>query len=304
LTGYDNGSGMHVANAFDESYRPTGITAGTNLDLSYTLDPIGNVTAITDALDASLSQSFGYDDLYRLTSASGVFGSVGYTYDKVGNRLTRTADGQTDTYQYLAGTSRLQEITGANPKSFTFDAAGNMTGAGGNAYVYNQNSRLIRATNASGSLGDYVYSASGQRIKTTTANGTTIFHYDMAGNLIGESTVGGDFIAAYIYLGSLRLAAVAATEADEIAVTVTPSEGRTLSGINVYAFTESGAYTGKSAVTDASGKAAFDPDDPGRRQLPVPGRLSHRSVLVRNNFPARYPVPRGSSLPKSRSPFR
>jgi RHS repeat-associated protein len=261
LTGYDNGSGMHVANAFDESYRPTGITAGTNLDLSYTLDPIGNVTAITDALDASLSQSFGYDDLYRLTSASGVFGSVGYTYDKVGNRLTRTADGQTDTYQYLAGTSRLQEITGANPKSFTFDAAGNMTGAGGNAYVYNQNSRLIRATNASGSLGDYVYSASGQRIKTTTANGTTIFHYDMAGNLIGESTVGGDFIAAYIYLGSLRLAAVAATEADEIAVTVTPSEGRTLSGINVYAFTESGSYTGKSAVTDASGKAAFDPDD-------------------------------------------
>lgn len=125
-----------------------------------------------------------------------------------------------------------------------------MTAAGGTSYVYNQNNRLIQATDAGGVLGDYMYSANGQRIKTTTVNGTTIFHYDLAGNLIGESTVAGDFIAAYIYLGPLRLAGVATSLLDEIEVVVTTSEGRNLSGISVYAFTESGVYTGKTINRD------------------------------------------------------
>jgi RHS repeat-associated protein len=261
LTEYTNGNGIQVTSSFDENYRPTGITAGTAMDLAYTLDAVGNVTAITDALDSTRSQSFGYDDLYRITSASGVYGTVGYTYDQTGNRLTRMIDDQTDTYQYLSGTGRLQAITGTNPGSFTFDAAGNMTASSGTSYVYNQNNRLIRATDAAGTLGEYVYSANGQRIKTTTANGTTIFHYDQAGNLIGESTLAGDFIAAYIYLGLQRLAAAAATPVDEVAVMVTTSEGSVLAGINVYAFTENGAYTGKSAVTDESGKAGFTLED-------------------------------------------
>ena len=54
---------------------------------------------------------------------------------------------------------------------------------------------------------------------------------------------------------------MAATVVDEITVMVTTSEGRTLSGIPVYAFTECGTYTGKSAITDASGKATFNPDE-------------------------------------------
>ena len=86
------------------------------MDLAYTLDPVGNVTTITDAMDDAGSQSFGYDDLYRLTSANGVYGAVSFTYDKIGNRLTRTVNGQTDTYQYTDGTSRLQVITGALPE--------------------------------------------------------------------------------------------------------------------------------------------------------------------------------------------
>ena len=261
LTGYDTGNGTHIASAYDSSYRITGITAGSLMDLDYTLDPAGNITGIVDGIDAAKNQTFGYDNLYRLTGATGIYGAIDYTYDKVGNRLTRTENGQTGTYQYIPGTNRLQQITGANPQSFTIDPAGNMTSAGSKSYIYNQNNRLIEAREGAAVLGNYTYNANGQRIIKTTADGTVILHYDIAGNIIGESTPGGDFTANYIYLGSLRLAAVLATSLDEFTVSVITSEGKGLSGIKVYAFTESGAYTGKRATTDETGKAMFNPEE-------------------------------------------
>jgi YD repeat-containing protein len=56
---------------------------------------------------------YGYDALYRLTSASGgPAGSTSYTYDPVGNRLTRTRGGVATTYAYDArGLSRVLQAT-------------------------------------------------------------------------------------------------------------------------------------------------------------------------------------------------
>jgi hypothetical protein len=47
----------------------------------------------------------------------------------------------------------------------------------------------------------------------------------------------------------------------EITVKVSTSLGSELSGLRIYAFTELGSYTGKSAVTDGTGTALFDPTD-------------------------------------------
>jgi len=44
-------------------------------------------------------------------------------------------------------------------------------------------------------------------------------------------------------------------------VNVETSKGIALSGLNVYAFTESGSYTGTNATTDTNGTAIFDPED-------------------------------------------
>jgi len=221
LAGYDAGGATRVDTAYVMRYRLTGIAAATLLEREYTRDAVGNVTGIADRLDPDRSRTFGYDDLYRLTSAAGVYSTISYTYDDVGNRLTRTQNGQTDTYQYLAGTNRLEQINGLNPQSFTYDAAGNPTSRGTKSFVYNQNNRLIRVSE--------------------------------------NNTVTGDFSAVYIYLGSQRLAVVAATALEEFGVTVTTSEGRTLAGLNVYAFTAAGSYTGHKAVTDEAGRAVFDP---------------------------------------------
>jgi YD repeat-containing protein len=84
LTGYDAGGTIRIDQAYDSRFRLTGINAGTLMNRDYAFDPVGNVTRITDGLDPTRSLSFGYDDHYRLTSATGVYGTINYTYDEVG----------------------------------------------------------------------------------------------------------------------------------------------------------------------------------------------------------------------------
>lgn len=257
LTEMTLGNGMTQTRNYDQLYRAASRQVTGFQDLTYSLDAVGNITGITDQITAAASQTFGYDDLYRLTSATGVYGSIGYTYDKVGNRLTRTLDGQTDAYAYEPGTHKLTGVTGPGQQTFGYDAAGNVTSKNTQALTYNLNNRLIRITNQGTTVGDYVYNGKGQRIKKSVGSDTTIYHYDLAGNLIGESEVTGVFTAQFIYLGAERLAAVAPTVVSEIEVQVSTDAGRNLAGIKVYAFTDTGAYTGKSSTTGDEGKAAF-----------------------------------------------
>ena len=252
------GNGTVLNQAFDLLYRPEGIVAEALLDFGYNTDAAGNITAITDNLDSEKNRSFQYDALNRLIQATGVFGTIGYAYDKVGNRLSRTIDGETDTYTYESGKNRLSEITGVNPKSFTYDANGNTTVSGSQTLTYNQNDRLIKVAENSTVKGEYTYNGNGQRVKKVSGGETVIYHYDRFGNLIGESTADGTFTREYIYLNSMRLAAFASESThNEIIVTVTTDDGLNLAGLKVYAFTETGSYTGKYAITDEFGEAEF-----------------------------------------------
>ncbi len=260
-TGLNYGNGIFVNSAFDQDYRPTGIVAGDLQNLSYTLDPAGNITGIADNLDPSKNQTFGYDDLYQLTSASGVYGAITYTYDNVGNRLSRTMNGQAEAYAYQEGTNKLQEITGLNPTTFAYDGNGNVTGIGAKTLTYNQNNRLIQVTEGMIDQGTYVYNGNGQRIKKVSSNATTIYLYDLSGNIMAESTPDGELLSTYVYLNGNRLAAITENISQDVTVSVTTSKGWKLSGVRVYAFTESGAYTGLYATTDEEGLAVFSKED-------------------------------------------
>jgi len=55
------------------------------MDLTYLYDPIGNAETITDALDLLNNRSLGYDDINRLTSATGQWGDYTYTYNGRGD---------------------------------------------------------------------------------------------------------------------------------------------------------------------------------------------------------------------------
>jgi RHS repeat-associated protein len=261
LKGLSYGNGIVLSQSYDQRYRLTGLQAGAVLDFAYSRDGVGNITGITNNLDTTRSQSFGYDALDRVQSATGIYGSIGYSYDRVGNRLTGTLNGQVETYTYLSGTNRLVEVAGAGATSFSYDANGAVTGVGANGFVYGQNSRLIQATASGSPVGEYTYNGSGQRVVKRASGETTIFHYDKDGNLIAESGADGTFLSSFVYLGAMRLARIEPGQQTGLTVQVETSKGKRPSGLNVYGFTEGGSYTGRHAATDTDGIARFQPED-------------------------------------------
>ncbi|MGI9302296.1 MAG: RHS repeat-associated core domain-containing protein [Gammaproteobacteria bacterium] len=199
------GNGVPVTHTYDLDYRQTHIDSGSVQSLGYTYDDAHNITDITNNLDSSRNQTFGYDDLDRLTSASGIYGTVAYDYDAVGNRASRTADGNADTYAYDSFSNRLLSITGPNADVLGYDNAGNVTQTNGVTYSYDDTNRVIQA-NVSGSETGYTYNGKGERVVKSTPAQTTVFHYDLEGNLIAETTVTGQTQREYIYLDGRRLA--------------------------------------------------------------------------------------------------
>ena len=204
--GMDTGSGGTVSNIFDEAGRLTVANPGAPKERTYTYDDIGNLTGVSAPNTPRYNRTFGYDALNRLEHAEGPFGTIDFTYDGVGNRLTKVTNGDTEAYTYFTGTNRIQEITG--PVGYTYDATGNITGIGNKVLTYNQNNRLIRVEENNDILGEYTYNGLGQRVIKEVDGVTTVFHYDFNGNIIAESDLDGNFTTEYLYNGKGRVALV------------------------------------------------------------------------------------------------
>ncbi len=117
-------------------------------DLSYAFDNVGNVKTLTDASTTGTNtQSFVYDDLYRLTQSTGAgYGTISYQYDAIGN-MTQKGD-LTLTYP-SAGSARPHAVKTAIRNSQTvytpaYDANGNMTQKGSQALQYDYENRLVQ----------------------------------------------------------------------------------------------------------------------------------------------------------------
>ncbi|HEY6871846.1 MAG TPA: RHS repeat-associated core domain-containing protein [Geobacteraceae bacterium] len=205
ITGLTYGNGLACAISYDNQYRPTSITTGALQSLSYSYDGNANITAITNNLDNTKNKSYSYDALDRLTGGTGPWGTVSWTYDPVGNRLTQADNTGTSTYVYQPGSNRLATISGAIQNSFSYDANGNMLAESTKQYSYNQGQRLIHT--AATKTGDYVYNALGQRVKKTVAGVVTYYIFDKNGQLIYETASDGTQ-AEYIYLNDQPLAKI------------------------------------------------------------------------------------------------
>ncbi|MBI9089153.1 MAG: RHS repeat protein [Desulfobacterium sp.] len=195
------GNSIPVEKEFDHRRQPSRIRAGTVLDLQYARDTAGNITAITDLLDTTRNQTFEYDELDRLVSAQGIYGNYGYTYDKTGNRRTRSMGSLSETYAYEKGTNRIKSVRGEVSKLFVHDADGNVK-------------NVIEANRSPSALdqADYLYNASGQRIRKTVDGVTTIYHYAPNGNLIAETDAYGNQIKSYVWLHGRPLAMIDADQ--------------------------------------------------------------------------------------------
>ena len=98
-------------------------------DLGYAWDVLGNLTERTDMTGTrSLTETFAYDTLNRLTSAQvGTGTAQTLTYDALGNIKTKTGVGS---YTYGSGTAAPgpHAVTQAGNNRYSYDANGNVTG--------------------------------------------------------------------------------------------------------------------------------------------------------------------------------
>jgi RHS repeat-associated protein len=107
-------NGSNTSYRYDNDNRLTRLTntsegGGLNQSTVYTHDKVGNILTATDEQGTI---TYGYDKLYRLTSATypDAAQNISYTYDEVGNRLTKTDNSGVQYYIYNNSGNRLDEI--------------------------------------------------------------------------------------------------------------------------------------------------------------------------------------------------
>ncbi|MCG7910284.1 MAG: hypothetical protein JAY82_10970 [Candidatus Thiodiazotropha taylori] len=193
------GNGLQLNRTFDQDYQLIAQTLGNVLDDSYGHDPVGNITSWQDLLQTSRNQSFDYDELDRLTSALGAYGDLGYSYDAIGNRLSKTEDGVSETYSYILDTHRLEEILGSTTDSRQYDAAGNTISSLLGSYTYDDQNRMV-GFSKTGTAASYGYNGKGERVRKTVNGTLTRFRFGPNGALLGEYDQMGQAMREYVYL--------------------------------------------------------------------------------------------------------
>ena len=193
---------------FDKLYRVKVVNPGAKSECDYVYDPSGSIISVVFPSDPKKDQAYSYDSLNRLVGAEGPFGIVAYEYDAAGNRLRRVVNNEVETYSYIEGSSRLNQIDTGGIISFAYDDTGNTTAIGDLELNYNQGGRLLSSEKPGALLAEYTYNALGQRVKKETGTQSSIFHYDLSGNLIAESSPDGTFLSEYLYAGTNRLAMI------------------------------------------------------------------------------------------------
>ncbi|MBV6396583.1 MAG: hypothetical protein HFACDABA_02183 [Anaerolineales bacterium] len=178
-------------------------------DLAYTYDPVGNILTITDALAGPQTQTFTYDALDRIVSASvtgGMDGLYSETYGYSATTGNLTAKGgltiqYTDANHAHAATSATG--TGVS-NSYGYDANGNQTtrqiGSDAFTLVYDAENRLAEVKKNGATIATFVYDGDGKRVKSVMDGETTLFvgeHY--------EEVVGGSG-TKYYNAGKTRVA--------------------------------------------------------------------------------------------------
>lgn len=174
------GNGMETTYGYNSQLQLQTIVSGStttpslNLTYNYGSSDNGQIQGITDNINASQSTSYVYDELGRLKTAqttdlvsSGTW-KLGFKYDRYGNRLAQIPQGGTTSMPVseVAVDPTTNQISG-----YQYDAAGNLTNDGLHSYGYDAENRL---TTVDGSTQNFVYDASGMRVK----KGTTVYIYD------------------------------------------------------------------------------------------------------------------------------
>jgi RHS repeat-associated protein len=215
------GNGKWEHSTFNSRLQPTQIGLGASsadssvlkLDYDYgTTSDNGNVLTQTISIGLTvMSQSYFYDALNRLSSATETFNSAlqwqqNFDYDRFGNRAVRNTSyfpspRQTPISSSPSDLSFLynqtnNRITATSEYQYDPSGSGNLTSmpnmfSGADTMTYDAENRQKTNTPAGGGATNYTYDGDGRRVKKVVPGNpatTTVFVYNVAGQLIAEYT--------------------------------------------------------------------------------------------------------------------
>jgi RHS repeat-associated protein len=205
-------------------------------NLSYDYDPVGNITETTnrnfvtrDATPRTVTQSYDYDDLHRLTEASGSYAIGGdhldkytndFIYDTIGNFQTKD-----QRHWYEDPTDGSQAERPHSSYTFAYQYQGPQphapTHIGGMSYKYDANGNLVQRTeDQTGKQRNIDWTEENRIARILDQGKETIFRYDDAGTRIvkrgkyGETVYvdpnfsirNGEVASKHVFAGSTRIA--------------------------------------------------------------------------------------------------
>jgi RHS repeat-associated protein len=237
---------------------PGGNPADALQDKSYHYTKAGDIYQIIDNKKGT-TYTYIYDAYHRLKTETGPADPVSYTYNSIGNILTKTVGSQTFSYSYTytEHVHAVSSITmGSNPYAFTYDNNGNMlTGPDlsnsgqvvTRTVTYNADNMPTRIVHPQATV-DFVYDGNGTRTKKVVAGSTTYYISD------GYEIRAG-VVTKYIFGGTLRLAVIKGTETlyyhkDHLGSTaaVTNSSGVTVEASEYQPFGTFRAHSGNAGA--------------------------------------------------------
>lgn len=223
-----DGSGNMIATyTYDADGRLSEQTLGNGTYTIYTYDADGNVLSLINYGTRGLINSsfiYTYNDLGLETTETTLDGTWTYgydadgqliqaafastnssvpnedmvlNYDSMGNRTSTVTNGVTTVYT----TNNMNEYTSVGGVAYTYDADGNLTSDGVNAYTYNSLDQLIGVTGPDGNDSTYVYDALGNQV-SSTQNGDEVNNLvDPSGlaTIVAQFDSSNDLIASYTY---------------------------------------------------------------------------------------------------------
>lgn len=272
ITGMVFGDTASETRSYDTSYRLTGITdllgATALRQVSYGYDARDDLTAVTDALVPANSEGFTYTPRESLATATGPYGTMAFTYDGVGNRISHAVNPGsglvTDSYAYPPTSNRLGTITlgAGGSRVYNYDAMGNVTAdsrSGANhGYGYDSAGRMATFSIGGVSQATYTYDFAGrQAIRSLTSPTPVTIHsvFDSEDRRIAEyDEATGTLIREYVWLGWEPLAVI---EGGQIYFVHTDHIGRPVfatdgSGAKVWTM----AYSPFGGITTSTGVPA------------------------------------------------
>ncbi|MBO9489465.1 hypothetical protein J7384_03725 [Endozoicomonas sp. G2_1] len=182
------------------------------LDLTYRYDKRQLITSVTDGAVSGNNRTMGYDALERLTSASGPWGSGQFSYDSLGNILTKNIGSRRVSLSYSSDNRLIRaNDTGGlggntGDRSFSYDSRGNTITAGNLNFTYDYADQPVSMHGDES--GSYRYDGNLKRVRAQVAGKTIYNVYNLAGQLVHIDNVSSGKRTDYVSAGKMTIARV------------------------------------------------------------------------------------------------